>query len=105
MLIAGYNTANRGDKEMKKTDTEIQVEIIEIMGSGKCPSGFQVGRSRVISDGICPEGMCAWAFNSILPFITTLRFNGRFPWREKPMARVCCPDADNPVVFQVSSDH
>jgi len=105
MLIAGYNTANRGDKEMKKTDTEIRVEIIEIMGSGKCPSGFQIGRSWVISDGICPEGMCAWAFNSILPFITTLRFNGRFPWREEPMARVCCPDADNPVVFQVSSDH
>jgi hypothetical protein len=48
--------------------------------------------------------MCAWAFNAILPFITTIRFDGRFPWREEPLARVCCPDAENPVVFQLTPE-
>ena len=87
-----------------KKDTPVRVEIVEIMGSGKCPSGFKVGRTWTVSDGLCPDGMCAWAFNAILPFITTLRFNGRFPWSEEPKARVCCPDADNPVVFHLTPE-
>lgn len=80
----------------------VRAEIIGIMGKGECPSGFEVGRNWVITDGLCPNGMCAWAYNALMPFITTLRFNGRFPWREEPMARLCCPDADNPVVFKLS---
>jgi uncharacterized repeat protein (TIGR04076 family) len=87
-----------------KIGTAVRVEIMEIMGCGKCPSGFEVGRTWIVSDGLCPEGMCAWAFNAILPSITTLRFDGRFPWREEPLARVCCPDADNPVVFQLTPE-
>jgi len=82
---------------------KVRVEIVEIMGGGKCPSSkFEVGRTWIISDDKCPEGMCSWAFNSILPFVTTLRFGGRFPWKEEPVARVCCPDADNPVVFRLT---
>lgn len=80
----------------------VRVEIVDIMGTGTCPSGFGVGRTWTISDEIVPEGMCAWAYNSIAPFITALRCNGRFPWRDDPVARVCCPDADNPVVFLLS---
>jgi uncharacterized repeat protein (TIGR04076 family) len=71
-----------------KIGTAVRIEIIEIMGCGKCPSGFEVGRTWIVSDGLCPEGMCAWAFNAILPFITTLRFNGRFPWCEEPASVV-----------------
>ena len=64
-----------------KIGTAVRIEIIEIMGCGKCPSGFEVGQTWIVSDGLCTEGMCEWAFNAILPFITTLRFGGRFPWR------------------------
>ena len=87
-----------------KIGTAVRIEIIEIMGSGECPSGFEIGHTWVVSDGLCPEGMCAWAFNAILPFITTLRFDGRFPWCEEPLARACCPDAENPVVFQLTPE-
>lgn len=80
----------------------VQVEIIEIMGKGGCPSDFKAGQSWLVTDWLCHAGMCAWAYNSLLPFVTTLRFGGRFPWREEPMARLCCPDADNPVVFKLS---
>jgi uncharacterized repeat protein (TIGR04076 family) len=80
----------------------VRAEIVDIMGGGSCPSGFGVGQTWFISDSIVPEGMCAWAYNSIAPFITALRCDGRFPWREEPVARVCCPDADNPVVFLLS---
>jgi uncharacterized repeat protein (TIGR04076 family) len=84
--------------------TKVRVEIVEIMGGGTCPSGLEVGRMWEIGDGLCPQGMCAWAFNAILPFVATLRFNGRFPWRDEPTVRVCCPDADNPVVFRLTAE-
>ena len=87
-----------------KKETPVRVEIFDIMGSGKCPSGLEIGRTWTVSNGMCPVGMCAWAFNAILPFITTLRFNGSFPWSEEPIAKVCCPDADNPVVFHVTPE-
>lgn len=77
----------------------VRAEIVEIMGGGACASGLEVGRAWIIEDSTCPQGMCSWAYNSIMPFITVLRCNGRFPWKDEPLARVCCPDADNPVVF------
>lgn len=80
----------------------VRVEIVDIMGSGNCPSGFHVGQTWVVSDAVVPKDMCAWAYNSIAPFITVLRCKGRFPWRDEPVVRVCCPDADNPVVFLLS---
>ena len=40
----------------EKTGTAVRVEIIEIMGGGKCPSQFEVGRTWIIFDGLCPEG-------------------------------------------------
>ena len=80
----------------------VRAEIVEIIGSGTCPSGLEVGRSWLTTEGTCPEGMCGWAFSAILPFIATLRFGGSFPWSEGPVARVCCPDADNPVVFRLT---
>jgi uncharacterized repeat protein (TIGR04076 family) len=81
---------------------KVRAEIVAIMGTGHCPAEYGVGRGWVIGDGLCPAGMCAWAFNSILPFVATLRFDGRFPWSEEPIAHVCCPDAENPVVFRLS---
>jgi uncharacterized repeat protein (TIGR04076 family) len=42
-----------------KIGTAVRIEIIEIMGCGKCPSGFEVGRTWIVSDGLYPEGMCA----------------------------------------------
>ena len=89
---------------MVKMGADVRIEIVRIMGSGKCPSGFQVGRTWIVSDNLCPEGMCSWAFHSIFPSLSTLRFNGRFPWNEEPIATVCCPDADNPVVFRLTAE-
>jgi uncharacterized repeat protein (TIGR04076 family) len=84
--------------------TTVRVEIIEIMGSGVCSAGLKVGQSWVVSDDFCPEGICAWAFQAMMPFISALRFGGRFPWSGERTARVCCPDADNPVVFRVTAE-
>jgi len=49
-----------------------------------------------------PEGLCIFAFGSLLPFITPLMYGGSFPWEKDPdMTTVACPDAENPVVFEI----
>ncbi|MBA4378819.1 MAG: TIGR04076 family protein [Gemmatimonas sp.] len=83
----------------------MRVEVIGIMGAGTCSSGLhEVGQSWVVDDAVVPQGMCGYAYNAINPFIMALRCGGRFPWKDEPVATVCCPDADNPVVFRLSLD-
>ncbi len=81
---------------------KVRIEIVEILKTGKCPLGLKVGDSWEIKDAHLPQGMCSWAFNSLYPFLTTLRFGGSFPWESKGEVRVCCPDPHNPVVFKLT---
>ena len=58
----------------------------------KCPAGHCVGDEFLVGRHT-PAGMCLGAFNSLLPFITTLRFGGSFPWEDDPDGGTfCCPD-------------
>ncbi len=68
---------------------------------GSCEAGHCTGDEFVIGQ-TTPAGMCSWAFYTLYPFAQVLQFGGRFPWESDPdVARVACPDADNPVVFEL----
>ena len=68
------------------------IRITLISQIGKCPAGHKVGDQWTIHRHT-PAGMCMGAFNSLTPFITTLRFGGVFPWEKNPNeATFCCPD-------------
>jgi uncharacterized repeat protein (TIGR04076 family) len=55
-----------------------------------------------LTNGKTPEGICLNAFGMLLPNIRTLMYAGSFPWEpDKDMTTICCPDAKNPVVFEV----
>jgi uncharacterized repeat protein (TIGR04076 family) len=46
--------------------------------------------------------MCSWAFYTLFPFAEVLQFGGSFPWEDdKDRATIACPDAGNPVVFEL----
>ena len=77
----------------------IKITVEKILEGGLCPFGLREGDSFIIKDVKIPKDFCSWAFQSIYPFITALRFGGEFPWEEKGVSRVCCPDPNNPVVF------
>jgi uncharacterized repeat protein (TIGR04076 family) len=69
--------------------------------SGQCESGHRVGDRFVIGQAT-PPGLCSWAFYSLYPFAQVLQFGGSFPWEpDADVARVACPDPDNPVVFEL----
>lgn len=49
-----------------------------------------------------PEGFCSWAWGDIHKDITTIMFDGSFPWIKQPgVAIACCSDGLMPVVFKI----
>jgi uncharacterized repeat protein (TIGR04076 family) len=56
-----------------------------------CPHGHRVGDTWTV-EGKTPAGMCLSAFNSLMPFLMHLRFDGDFPWEDRGEVTVCCPD-------------
>jgi uncharacterized repeat protein (TIGR04076 family) len=82
----------------------VRIEVVRILGSGKCSSELhEIGQRWDVSGSAVPEGMCGYAYNSISPFVTALRFGGRPWWKDESVITVCCPDADNPVVFRLTA--
>lgn len=76
-------------------------EVRGRQGPGTCSYGHRVGAEWELGES-CPPGLCAWAFNSLYPFATVLRFGGTLPWEpDLARARVSCPDPDNTVVFEL----
>ena len=78
-----------------------KVSVKVISQKGTCEAGHKVGDRWIIGEKT-PEGLCIFAFGSLLPFIMPLMFGASFPWEKDPdMTTVACPDADNPVVFEL----
>ncbi|MCX5990759.1 MAG: TIGR04076 family protein [Chloroflexi bacterium] len=72
-----------------------------ISQKGTCSAGHRLGDEFVIGEKT-PPGMCPWAFYTLFPFAGVLQFGGSFPWEDdKDRATIACPDAGNPVVFEL----
>ena len=69
---------------------------------GTCIAGHTVG-DEVVFDGMTVQGkVCIHALYSFLPKVFALRYGATFPWLEDPdVATHACPDAWNPVVFEI----
>ena len=77
------------------------VKVTVISQEGECGAGHKVGDSWVIGS-MSPGGMCLSALAALFPSTRVLRFGGEFPWSEdKDTATIACPDAENPVVFEL----
>lgn len=89
----------RGDSELRPA-YPIEIRLLEIRGRGTCPFGVQLG-DLFRSDGQI-GAVCHWAAHTLLSWTTAVRSGGDVPWESEPgLARVCCPDPDNVVVFEV----
>ncbi|MCR4407984.1 MAG: TIGR04076 family protein [Anaerolineae bacterium] len=83
-------------------DEEYMVVVTVISQQGHCAFGHQVG-DRVVFDGRSVQGeICLHALYSFLPKVFAMRYGASFPWLKDPdVATHACPDAYNPVVFEV----
>ena len=77
------------------------VAVKVIAQEGTCGAEHKVGDEWVLR-AKTPEGICLSAFHALFPHTRVLRFNGSFPWETDPdVSIVACPDAKNPVVFEL----
>lgn len=83
-------------------DEGYTVIVTVISQQGHCAFGHQVG-DRVVLDGRRVQGeICLHALYSFLPKVFAMRYGARFPWLKDPdVATHACPDAYNPVVFEI----
>ena len=77
------------------------VAVKVISQKGTCAAEHKVGDEWVIG-AKTPEGICIPAFDVLFPYAQVLMFGGSLPWEDDPdVAILACPDADNPVVFEL----
>jgi len=81
---------------------EYKVELRVIEQTGTCGFGHKVGDS-IVFDGRTVDGaICFSALYSVIPKVYAMRYGVEFPWLEdKDVATHACPDAYNPVDFEV----
>ncbi|MFC2070536.1 TIGR04076 family protein [Chloroflexota bacterium] len=80
------------------------IAIRVVSQEGTCEAGHEVGGEWLIKgdEFKTPPGVCVFAFYSLYPTIQMLMYGGNFPWEsDSDAATVACPDAQNPVVFEV----
>jgi uncharacterized repeat protein (TIGR04076 family) len=73
-----------------------------ISQEGSCVAGHRVG-DEVVFEGQTIQGkLCIHALYSFLPKVFALRYGAEFPWvKDSDVATHACPDAYNPVVFEL----
>jgi len=84
------------------TDAGCTIIAKVIKQQGNCGFGHKVG-DEVIFDGETVQGrVCLSALYSFLPKVYAMRYGAEFPWLEdKDVSTHACPDAWNPVVFEI----
>jgi uncharacterized repeat protein (TIGR04076 family) len=78
------------------------IEVTVKSQKGKCAFGHKVG-DKIVFDGRSVKGnICYSALLVLLPKVYGMRYGLVFPWSEnKDIVCNACPDADNPVVFEI----
>ncbi len=80
------------------------VNIKILSQKGTCVAGHKVG-DEFRCEGVTPGGICVHAFDAMFSFLTPLMYGGEFFWSDdKDTVTVACPDADNPVVFELKRE-
>ncbi len=76
--------------------------IAKVMSiQGTCEAGLNLGDEFIIGD-TTPQNMCSWAFHTLFPFYSVLKYGGNFPWEKDPdKTVVACPDPGNIVHFEL----
>lgn len=103
ILACPYLVKNAGaweENKMEKKVKYIEVKVASVKGT----CGLQkVGDvARVTEQGV--EGkICIHALYSMLPAVFAMMYGARFPWLSDPDKKThACPDAANPVVFEIT---
>jgi uncharacterized repeat protein (TIGR04076 family) len=88
--------------DLPHSDQGFSIIARVIRQEGHCAAGHQVG-DEIVFDGQTVQGkVCLSALYSFLPKVFAMRYGAQFPWLDdKDVSTHACPDAWNPVVFEI----
>lgn len=94
----------KGSSETEATMQEeisgVQLKVIS--QEGTCGLGHRVGDKCTFTETGLDGKLCIHAMYSVLPKVFAMMYDAKFPWLEDAdVATHACPDATNPVVFEV----
>jgi uncharacterized repeat protein (TIGR04076 family) len=74
-----------------------------ISQKGSCGIGHKVGDKIFFTEEGVKGKICIHALYSFLPKVFAMMYDSQFPWLDDPdVSFSACPDAHNPVVFEIS---
>jgi len=74
-----------------------------ISQKGSCGIGHEVGDEIVFTEDGVNGKICIHALYSFLPKVFAMMHDSQFPWLDDPdVSTSACPDAYNPVIFEIS---
>lgn len=74
-----------------------------ISQTGTCGLGHAVGDEIIFKEDGVEGKICIHALYSFLPKVFAMMYDANFPWLDNPdVSTSACPDAKNPVVFEIS---
>ena len=79
-----------------------RIVVRVLSAADDCSFGHEPG-DQVVFDGETISGrICLHALYSFLPKVFAMRYGAEFPWLDdRDTAMHACPDARNPVVFEI----
>ena len=103
------DTAISSLKEQKSKEEELMVKKITAVEAkvksqkGTCDAGHRVGDVVKFTETGVEGKICISALYSMMPAVFAMMFEAQFPWLEDPDKKThACPDAFNPVVFEIT---
>ena len=87
-------------------------EYADLMDRYENPAGYgcdvRIGQTWISEGGLCPEGMCRSAWESMRPFVEALANGGGDfygGWMKNPhSAMISCNDGFRPVSFYIEAE-
>jgi uncharacterized repeat protein (TIGR04076 family) len=74
-----------------------------ISQKGSCGIGHKEGDEIIFTEEGVKGKICIHALYSFLPKVFAMMYDSQFPWLDDPdVSTSACPDAYNPVVFEIS---
>lgn len=86
---------------MAKKVKEVRAKVVSVQGT--CEQKHKVGDVVRFHEGGVDGHICVHALYSLMPKAFAMMFNAEFPWAADPdVLTHACPDAFNPVVFELT---
>jgi len=105
-VLASFDNGSTLSKDYEYKNENIMANIVTakvISQMGSCDRGHKVGDEIVFSEDGVKGKICIHALYSFLPKVFAMMYDSRFPWLDDPdVSSSSCPDANNPVVFEIS---